>query len=398
MLAMPITASLGRTNHWSAALAAGRLRSWWPSRRWQSNFAPTAFTDHLYVTLALAALVLATERAPAGRGASCWASPSPPSTRAPSSCRWPLHLARSPAGADRTTCAWPPASSCHCSLVAGWELARSGGFSLFSTQLDNVGGLRLAWSWELGPRVRGWAQLAGYLFGARWWSLLLLLLAGAAPLLLPQRQAALRLFWLFGVAYGAAHWLLAVPIWDRYYLPLVAPGALLATAAAVALSGKLRRRFARRRATLWQAAALLLGALWLAGSGAALLQARAGGYPLGATPRSDGGAAQLAAYLDDAPWGTVLYDHWQSWQWRYYFLNRPVYVHWFPDPADLAADLAVHGREGPDRYLAVPERIDAAPLLRAVREVGYDLALEATFRPPDRADGVLLYRVIATDE
>ena len=402
LLAIPVTARLGRR------LIGPGIGTWGPAllvalSPLAIQFSPTAFTDHLFVTLALGGLSAAAPARPAGRR---------PAGRAglllglALAAKYQAILFLPPALALGLLAGWRRRELGALAaglllpvfLVVGWELLRSERFFLLSTQLANVGGLRLAWSWELGSRAGAWGALAGFLFGARWWSLLLLLAAAAAPLLLPRRQAGLRVLWLFAVAYAAGHWLLAIPVWDRYLLPLVAPAALLAAGSAAACWARIAARKGGQKWAVRTAAGLLVAVLWVQGSMGALRTARLGGFPLGASPTSDAGASRLAATLDSQPWGTVLYDHWLSWQWRYYFLNRPVYVHWFAQPADLAADLAVFGSQGPGRFLAVPENVDAAPLLRAAHEVGYDLALEQTFHAPGRADGILLYRVFATDE
>lgn len=101
--------------------------------------------------------------------------------------------------------------------------------------------------------------------------------------------------------------------------------------------------------------------------------ARAGRYPIGGQPTADGGAALVARALADAPYGTVLYDHWYSWHWRYQLFDRRVYVSWFPHADALLADLAAFGQTGPARYVALPRDGSAAPIVRRLREAGYRL-------------------------
>ena len=101
--------------------------------------------------------------------------------------------------------------------------------------------------------------------------------------------------------------------------------------------------------------------------------ARVGRYPIGGQPTADGGAALVARALADAPYGTVLYDHWYSWHWRYQLFDRRVYVSWFPHADALLADLAAFGQTGPARYVALPRDGSAAPVLRRLREAGYRL-------------------------
>ena len=134
-------------------------------------------------------------------------------------------------------------------LLLAWDVARSGGFSLWTAQMGNYGGLRLIWSWELWPRFTGWLTLAQTLFAAPLWSLLAL-----AALLWPFFQKngtqihtdehrfllhnsqsgppptihnsqftiqTSQFLSLFLLAYLLLHWFLAIPVWDRYLLPLL---------------------------------------------------------------------------------------------------------------------------------------------------------------------------------
>jgi hypothetical protein len=178
------------------------------------------------------------------------------------------------------------------------------------------------------------------------------------------------------------HWLLAIPAWDRYLLPLV---PLVAVGVALPLErfGRLSGRAPRTLA----AAVVLIALTW--GALVPAWQARAGLWPVGASPTADDGAQLTAAALARAPWGTVLYDHWYSWQWRYYFVHGPVYVSWFADPAALAEDVAAHGAGDTARYLAWPAAEAIAPLARALAGAGY--ALE----PQDRFEAIDLYRIVA---
>ncbi|MCB0034183.1 MAG: hypothetical protein KDE51_09195, partial [Anaerolineales bacterium] len=52
--------------------------------------------------------------------------------------------------------------------VVGWEVARTGTFGLWTAQMSSYGGVRLAWSWELRPRLVGWLYLLPYVLGWGW--------------------------------------------------------------------------------------------------------------------------------------------------------------------------------------------------------------------------------------
>jgi len=251
-------------------------------------------------------------------------------------------------------------------LLLLWELARSGSPALFAAQMQNYGGLRPIWSWELPPRLAAWTALGSTLLAAP------ILLVGLVGLL--RRSGRLAhldaLFLLWAAGYALLHWLLAISVWDRYLLPLLPLLALL-LARGLAEGGRwITAVLPQLRRCAWTLAALaLLLGLQLPGA----LAARAGGYPVGGRAGADGGAWQIAAYLHDAPYGTVLYDHWASWQWRYHFFDRGVYVSWFPHPAALVDDLRVFAGQGGARYLVLPDAPAAQPVIRALHGAGFEL-------------------------
>lgn len=271
-------------------------------------------------------------------------------------------------------------------LLLGWQIVRGGSLDLWNNQLSNFGGLRLAWSFELLPRLRTWAALWPYATG----SALLLWLALSIPFLgwrawrWPEDKLALTdaLLLLFLFSYVASHWLLAVPVWDRYLLPLVPVAATIAGRSL----GLLLNALTRIRQPAVAPALILLLLLLVQASPA--LAARAGLFPVGGRPDSDQGAWQIAAYLQGAPYGTVLYDHWFSWHWRYAFIDRGVYTSWFEHPQGLAQDLKLFGKEPGKRYLVLPGDASAGPVLRAVRRSGFRaLPVLRT----EEAPGMILY-------
>lgn len=269
--------------------------------------------------------------------------------------------------------------------LAAWEWARAGELSLWSVQIGNFGGVRPAWSWELWPRLAAWLAL----WRLAWGGVAVPALTGAAMILLTvvalrKRRSVDLLLVLFILGYTALHWLLAIPVWDRYLLPLLPLVAILGGRAVAWLldRGHGRGRGMRLKTAL---AALIVGGLLLGPA----VGARRGAFALGGWPKADDGAHQVAAYLATAPYGTVLYDHWYSWQWRYHLFDTGVYVSWFPHPAALADDLLAFGARG-TRWLALPATDAALPVRRAVVTAGF------TLRPvlhTDADPGIILYRV-----
>lgn len=266
-------------------------------------------------------------------------------------------------------------------LLPLWDLVRSGGFSLWQAQMVSYGGVRPAWSWELWPRLLAWGHLLATAVGAAWRLAPLLLVIIFGWLTARGEKETVWPVWLllFAAAYLAVHWLLAVPVWDRYLLPIW-PLLLLVVALGLA------RFLVVLRPHALQMALVLLFIIFLLPPG---LAAREGRFGLGSTPAADDGAGRVAALLAEAPYGTVLYDHWYSWQWRYYFFDHTVYVSWVPGPAALQADLAAFGQQGPARYLALPADRRALPMKTAVAEAGYQLLPVA----PATSDAMTLYQL-----
>lgn len=278
-------------------------------------------------------------------------------------------------------------------LLLGWQFLRSGSLDLWSSQMSNFGGLRLVWSWELLPRASAWAALIPFTLGS---ALMILLLLLSIPLIwwIPHNEQdrptlADRLLIIFIVGYLALHWLLAVPVWDRYLLPLVPLTAVVIGRAIGLISGYFpaAKRRVKQQPLLIALSALLLLAVLQAPTA---LAARRGEFAIGGQHNADRGAWQVARYLEQAPYGTVLYDHWYSWHWRYAFIDKGVYTLWFEGPADLVADLEVFAGTQGKRYIVLPDDQTASPILRAVQESGFLLqeVLHSDTRP-----GMILYRL-----
>lgn len=257
-------------------------------------------------------------------------------------------------------------------LLAAWDFGPDRSFDLVSRQWTGYGGLRLAWRWELLDRLRSLLVLLWTGLGPAGWTsilvcLLLFVLRGAEDR--PYAEAGKKADQIrhFSMIYLLLHWLVAVPLWDRYFLPLV---PLAAVAAGIYLS---RTRFLegvlQKRPLQLGMSLLLIIFLWQGGL------ARAGYYPVGGGVDADDGAARVATgpLLADAPAGTVLYDHWYSWQWRYHLFDTAVYVSWFPHSAALIEDLDLFYRSGQPRYIALPLDQRGIPVVQSLNQAGYKL-------------------------
>jgi 4-amino-4-deoxy-L-arabinose transferase-like glycosyltransferase len=258
-----------------------------------------------------------------------------------------------------------------------WLVARSESGGLFARQWANIGGLRTAWSWELGPRLLAQADLWQVGLG---YPILIAGLVSIGVLIAGRRVQSTtfttgdRMLALFIVAYGLLHWFWSVPIWDRYLLPLLPLVAILIGRGVSGMIGYIDRC---NTDPSWRSVSRVLPGVLLVILAVSHLPvaaaARAGLYPIGGRASADGGAGQVARLLADAPYGTVLYDHWYSWHWRYHLFDRRVYVSWFPHADALLADLSVFGGGDGHRYIALPKGAPAAPIARRLVDAGYHL-------------------------
>lgn len=258
-----------------------------------------------------------------------------------------------------------------------WLIARSESTALVARQWANIGGLRPAWSWELWPRSIAQGQLWQVSLG---WPLLIGVGILGAILLFFNRCRFARfdpVTWvlaLFCLAYLVLHWLWAIPVWDRYLLPLMPLVSILIgrlVSRSLLFAGSLGDRTGRGRvpASVMIIFLVLVFAIQLPVAAGA----RLGRYPIGGRPDADGGAAEIASLLFDAPYGTVLYDHWYSWHWRYQLFDRRVYVSWFPHDEALVEDLNVFAGNSSPRYIVLPSDDTSRPVVRRLEESGYVL-------------------------
>ncbi|MCA9970867.1 MAG: glycosyltransferase family 39 protein, partial [Anaerolineales bacterium] len=212
LLLLPLTALLAWRLYRSplaAAAAAGCVAL----SPYAIQFAPTAFLDPLLTTWLAAAAVAMTGRRPAAAGALLGLALL---TKYQALLFVPLLFALACwQGWERR--AWRRAlagTAVPLAALLAWSAARGGGFGLWTAQMRNYGGLRLAWSWELWPRAQAWLALWPPLLGH--WLLALAFAAGLGWLL---RRAWRRLdaepaagvdllLILFLLGYQAAHWLL----------------------------------------------------------------------------------------------------------------------------------------------------------------------------------------------
>jgi 4-amino-4-deoxy-L-arabinose transferase-like glycosyltransferase len=282
-------------------------------------------------------------------------------------------------------------------IVFGWDFARQASIP-FWTQgyADNTPG-RLVRSNEIWPRMAAWLDLLQYPVapaGA------LTLALGLPVLLISGRRSRPALYDLalaaFAAVFLAGYWLFAFNVWDRYLLILTPILALLFARVVVVAAGRLSHfahRLLRpgRRGGGWASrlAALLLALCLLPSA----LLASQSGFPIGGDHGAYDGIDEIARTLKTAPIGSVLYDHWLSWELGFYLFDGPAYIAWMPGPGVLADDLRAFGRASP-RYMVAPSWESFAETQTAIEAAGFTVEiLNQTYRR-DGSLSFTLYRIV----
>jgi hypothetical protein len=319
-------------------------------------------------------------------------------------------------------------------IVFGWDALRHSSIGFWSQgYADNVPG-RLVRANEVLPRALAWINLLHYATAS---TLLNLLFVACLPLLLVWNlaspgRAALSDCALAGylLLYLAAYWLLAFNVWDRYLLPVLPLWFLLMARVFYLIGYSLRRAaylLSRRiypatpaaakhgflhaapfplreggrgdrsyfnldlglRRTLAIGLPLLLVVLLAPG---AVLATRSA-YPIGGDHGAYDGIDGAAAFIRSLPQGSVLYDHWLSWEWNFYLFGGPVYVAWFPSPDTLTTDLKAFGTSSP-RYLAVPTWESDTEVRAAAGAAGYQFVRLYTAYRRDGLPTIVVYGLV----
>lgn len=253
-------------------------------------------------------------------------------------------------------------------VVVAWDRIR-GGVPFWVQQTVNYGGIRVILPSEVWPRLNGWLSWLPYFVGSIVGAIGLI----GLPILLyldltryARTRAAfvdLALLTILIMLF-ALHWLLAFPVWDRYFLILVPIAAMLVgRAIGQLINSSIGRRLSPSLTLVSVAVAMLPFS-----DAAAESQ-----YPIGGDHGAYDGIEQVAAYLSVLPSGTVVYDHWLAWELSYYLGEGHVYLAYFDTPAALADDLHVFAKDDA-RYVIFPARESPDKVIDAIGQVGYTLS------------------------
>lgn len=278
-------------------------------------------------------------------------------------------------------------------LVFAWDAVRmlQGAASFWQMGVVGYGGLRLIWPQELWPRLGDWLTLMRYLFASPMINGLLLVglpvLALTGIVRHPGARGSLAdiLLGSFLLIYILFHWLIALPIWDRYLLPLVPILALLL--------GRLGRVLASQLTFLsgsWRMA--VVGLLLVISLSVPASQASASRSPLGQERAAYEGIEDVVSFFAELPEGSVVYHHWLGWHYHYALWDAPVYLAYWPNSAWLVRDVEVFGGREP-RYIAFPAWESSARIEYRLDAVGYALDPVMTAVRSDGSPSFAVYQV-----
>lgn len=288
-------------------------------------------------------------------------------------------------------------------LIFGWDalrLALGAPISFWAQGYADNAPNRLIRSGEVLPRATAWLDLLGYFTASP--VLNAVFVVGLPVLLIHnlRRPSPSALYDLLSTSYLllylSAYWLLAFNVWDRYLIPSL-PLALLLFARVIAKLARLVQRFSAgftARPLLSNFHFLLPLSLFLFFLLPSAFTAARSGYPIGGDHGAYDGIDDTARYLNALPDGTVLYDFWLSWQWRFYLYAGPAYVAWLPTPEALATDLRAFGRTSP-RYLVVPSWESETEARAAAARAGFSLRpVHAAYRR-DGSHSFVVYQLVS---
>ncbi len=285
-------------------------------------------------------------------------------------------------------------------VIFFWDTIRvaQGAEGFWSLGVTGYGGLRFIWPHELGTRLRGWADLARYLYvspvvnGALLFGLPVL--TWHALLHRPRtHKAAIDLLLVsFLLVYFFLHWLWAFPIWDRYLLSLLPILAILLGRIVTLLISWLQHISLNLPATRHCSFFIVHCSLFIALIFPAWNAAAHSHYPVGGDHGAYDGIDHVAAFLNSQPEGTVVYQHWLGWEYDYYLFDGPISLAYWPTPAWLAQDVCAFGAQDP-RYITFPAWESSARVEQALAEVGFGLSPVLATARRDGAPTFTVYQI-----
>jgi hypothetical protein len=227
-------------------------------------------------------------------------------------------------------------------------------------------------------RLGEWLEYGGDLLGLAWFTAALATV-GVIPALIRRNKTDLILL-VYVLGFFVLHWIGAFFTFDRYFLPLVPPMAILSARGVVWGMSQIKILETTRLAYAYGLVGILIVVFGMTG----YHDPRADSYH----GENEQGILELAAYIHEKPLGTIIYDRWLGWEMGYYLGawndKRSVY---YPEPADLAADALLNPDRAP-RYLIAPSTQDVDDWLDGLAKNGFEITLDY------KHDGYVSYEII----
>ncbi|MGB3903505.1 MAG: glycosyltransferase family 39 protein [Anaerolineae bacterium] len=356
------------------------------------QFAPTAFTDPLMVTLAMASCLLALKHRYLGAGTVFGLAVM---TKPTAVIFAPLLLIFSAVTSvdvesrrrlGRSALMLAMGFIAVILAVVSWDVViRINCLNFLSASAARYGGLRLLHLERLVPRLQGWMEHLQYLTGSR--VLNVTLIVGVICLLaygLWRRRVRERwaFDWIlasFGLYFVAMHTVLSFGVWDRYMLGLAPIVAIL-----------LARVLLLPRDVFVKGEGLELGnvayfAVLAAFLAVSLLHpaqvALRYGFPIGGDHGSFQGIDDVANYFKgNAAEGSIVFHKWLLWHYLYYMFDLPLDYYYYPSfefVLDTSRQLSTY-----EKYIVFPSWTNPDGLASFLRESGWEmLELHNTYRP-----------------
>ena len=271
-------------------------------------------------------------------------------------------------------------------IVAFWDVAiRAGCVRFMAAGSAHYGGLSLVPPQSVLPRLQGWLGQLQYITGS---PLLNLLLLVGIPILLGYGlwRRRTRHGWLcdwalagFVLCFIAVHTLLSFNLWDRYLLGL-APIVAVLLARLVLLPYDLflgKPGFAGGKLTY----ASLLGVFFIVSLLPPAWLALHYRFPIGGDHGVFQGIEDVASYFKaNVPPGSILFHRTLGWHYSFYMFGFPLDFYYAPS-AQFILDTAQHFPQV-EKYIVFPSWISPNALRAYLRRSHWDLReMYRTYRP-----------------
>jgi hypothetical protein len=372
------------------------------------QFAPTAFTDPLMVTLALVSCLLALKSRYLAAGVAMGLSVM---TKPLAVFLLPLLLFV--AAVSLTKEGWGRklgGAGLRLGLgfmvvifaVVCWDVViRVDPIDFLSASASRYGGLRLVPIERVSPRLQGWMGQLRYLTGSQ--ALNILLIVGVPFRLgygLCRRRG--RGGWLFDWAlagfalyFVALHTFLSFSIWDRYLLGLVPVVAILLSRVVLLPYDVFVKPegFGARKAIYFSMLGVLLAVTLFQPTQTALRY----GFPVGGDHGAFQGIEDVAEYFrGNVPAGAIVFHKWLGWHHSFYMFDLPLESYYYPSREfvlDTARRLSTY-----EMYVVFPSWTSSDELRVYLQGGGWELhEVYRTYRP-DGTMSFTIYRIQPLEE